>query len=257
MNELLNRRVAVLTQEATEDSFIIFDRKTWGCDRYMIGTPISIDYLPAQTLSYSPMLTQRSVTKFEPRLLQITTVFDNSNLLDQEDLIRIRFNSGRTFISEETGLSIDPGTELFVHMDLQIDSETRSSLEGGFICIITFIVILVIGTTGLNFSIGTGQMLPIWMLISSTQLIAYTVLLDLPASSNAVYFLRRFLDALRFNGKDDLFQIESNESESYFKMLKNESQDYSMLHMQMLGYRPWLIDNLAPLLYILVVFTGI
>ena len=64
------------------------------------------------------MLVDKSIGALEPERMQISTIFDNPNLLDREDLIRIRFNSEKNFVNEETGLSIAPGTELFVHMDL-------------------------------------------------------------------------------------------------------------------------------------------
>lgn len=53
-----------------------------------------------------------------------------------------------------------------------------------------------------------GSILPVWMFINSLQLIIYTVLLDIPQSSKAAYFMHKVLDGLRlrflyFNSHDD------------------------------------------------------
>ena len=93
-------------------------------------------------------------------------------------------------------------------MAMQIDEETRSSLEVLFTVFIVFMTPIVIGTIVLGIFSGIGYILPIWMLVNSVQLIAYTVLLDMPFASNATYLMRRFLDALRINGNKDLYEIE-------------------------------------------------
>ena len=90
-------------------------------------------------------------------------------------------------------------------MAMQIDEETRSSLEVLFTVFIVFMTPIVIGTIVLGIFSGIGYILPIWMLINSVQLIAYTVLLDIPMPSNAAYLMRCLLDTLRLNGKEDLF----------------------------------------------------
>ena len=73
--------------------------------------------------------------------------------------------------------------------------------------------------------------------------------------ANSAYLLRRFLDTLRLNGRDDLFQIESESMAGYQEMMA--SSDYDRLHLQVLGYRPWLFSNLAPLFFILVTFVAV
>ena len=84
-----------------------------------------------------------------------------------------------------------------------------NSLEALFAVLIIFLVFIVVVMVALNvFSSGIGgYILPIWMLINSIQLFAYTALFDIPMPSNSAYFLRRFLDALRIHDKDDLFEI--------------------------------------------------
>ena len=106
-----------------------------------------------------------------------------------------------------------------------------SSLQALFAVLVTFMVTVVISMVAINVYSGAGSMLPVWMLINSIQLFAYTVLLDIPMPSNSAYFLRRFLDALRINLKDDFFEIEPDQAESYLKMLKNDSNDYERLHL--------------------------
>ena len=106
-----------------------------------------------------------------------------------------------------------------------------SSLEALFAVLVTFMVTVVIGVVAINVYSGVGSMLPVWMLINSIQLFAYTVLLDIPMPSNSAYFLKRFLDALRINLKDDFFEIEPDQAESYLEMLKNDSNDYDRLHL--------------------------
>ena len=81
-------------------------------------------------------------------------------------------------------------------------------MEALFTVFVLFTALIIIGTIVLSIFSGIGYILPIWMFINSVQLMAYTVLLDIPMPSNAVYLLRRLLDALRLNGKDDLYDLE-------------------------------------------------
>ena len=88
-----------------------------------------------------------------------------------------------------------------------------------------FTTLIFIGTIAFSIFSGSGYVLPIWMLINSVQLMAYTVLLDMPSPSNSSYLLRRLLDALRLNGKEDLFEKEEEVAESYQQL--NVRQDTS------------------------------
>ena len=160
-------------------------------------------------------------------------------------------------MSEATGSQIAAGTELFVRMAMQVDDEASSSLEVLFTFLMIFTALIVIGMIVMSLFSGIGYILPIWMLINSIQLIAYTVLLDIPAPSNSTFLLRRILDALRINGKEDLFEIDEEDSDSFQNSLLNGENNFDRLHLQVLGYRPWLYSNLAPLLFILIGFTVI
>ena len=48
--------------------------------------------------------------------MQIKAVFDNPNMVDADDLVSIKFNSAEKFVDEANGISIAPGTELYVRM---------------------------------------------------------------------------------------------------------------------------------------------
>ena len=40
---------------------------------------------------------------------------------------------------------------------------------------------------------------------------------------------------------------------TYHEMMTGQNNNFDRLHLQVLGYRPWLFANLAPLFYIFVV----
>lgn len=84
----------------------------------------------------------------------------------------------------------------------------------------------------------------------------------MPLPSNATYLLRRFLDTFRLNNKGELFDLESvagseDDLARFAAMMSSDSNDYDRLHLQVLGYRPWLFSNLSTLFYITVAFISV
>ena len=86
--------------------------------------------------------------------------------MDHEDLVRVRFNSGKVFASKVTGLSIVPGTELFVRIAQQVESSVISSLEALFTIFIILTVIMVLTMIAISFFSGIEYVLPIWVFIN-------------------------------------------------------------------------------------------
>lgn len=141
--------------------------------------------------------------------MALKLTFDHPQFIDYEDLVRIRFNSAQFLKSKASGLSIPPGTELYVRIEQQVNDAIQQPLEALFIICLVMTVIVALAIVAMSYFSGIGNIVPIWMFVNSIQLIAYLVLLDIPMPSNASYLLRRFLDTFRLNGKSDQFELSS------------------------------------------------
>ena len=127
-------------------------------------------------------------------------VFDKPSLIDYEDLIRVTLWNSELYTTLGSPAVILPGTEIFIRIALQIDDESRESLDSLLYLFIILAVILIICSLVIQivFKGRENFIVPLWMSLNSLQLIAYAVLIDMPVPANAAYLMRRILDTLRF-----------------------------------------------------------
>ena len=128
---------------------------------------------------------------------------------------------------------------------LQVSSDSEAKVMALFYtfrAIISVIVLMNIAIVILG-----GSIIPLWILLYSFQLIVYAVLLEMPQAPNTAYFMRLLLDidTLRLHLVPNLFNIDTDQIPYYSQLIESDSF-YRSLHIQILGYRPWLAYNLMP-----------
>ena len=101
-------------------------------------------------------------------------------------------------------------------MSMQVSEDTAAQMEKIVTALVVMAVLLMVATIGV--ALFGGSITATWIALNAMQLLAYSVLLQVPQSANATYFGRRLLDLVRLHFQSDLFQIEAGEVADYIRL---------------------------------------
>ena len=200
LDRVLTDRVSIMADQAYKDSIVIFDREPREYIRVIVKNSTDVTFLPADDSDVNVKLTDIKMQDFKKHQMTMQVVFDQPSLIDYEDLIRVTLWNSELYTTLGSPAAILPGTEIFIRIALQIDDESRESLDSLLYLFIILAVILIICSLVIQivFKGRENFIVPLWMSLNSLQLIAYAVLIDMPVPANAAYLMRRILDTLRF-----------------------------------------------------------
>lgn len=198
LDRVLTDRVSIHADQAYKDSIVIFDREPREYIRVIVKNSTDVTFLPADDSDVK--LTDIKMQDFKKHEMTMQVVFDKPSLVDYEDLIRVTLWNPELYTTLGSPAAILPGTEIFIRIALQIDDESRVSLDSLLYLFLILAVILIICSLVIQivFKRRENFIVPLWMSLNSLQLIAYAVLIDMPVPANAAYLMRRILDTLRF-----------------------------------------------------------